>query len=400
MAKQRELIFLVDWLQFTLHRTELPHVFDLIGIPEQDFMDMPTGRYSYAARKTCGSISVMYGGREGMGIHVEFEGQGCRQYETYYDVPWEVLFERIAHERGDYSRLDLAIDELRYDGQDPYWTVKKLIRKSKDGATRSKFKTAHRIEKIKLGDGSSAGDTIYFGSAQSDIQFRAYQKDLERLGAGYDLVEGLSCWNRFEVQLRDNRAAAAARSVLEGRTADHLINGIIRNYLSFCLKTEDSNKSRWPICDWWLDYLGDAEKLRLAEKAPDKTIERKKEWIDKQVLPTLAEIWVAEGKPGEDWFADLLTDGMDRMTEQQWDRAEMYRARWTQEQSVRFEQRKERREEQRALFEKRMVRYRQGLEDKRRAESDRKLQRSLDKRMDALGMKKEPLATAPTDKSL
>lgn len=393
-------MFLVDWLQFTLHSTALPEVYDLIGIPETDFVDMPTGRYSYAARKSCGGISIMYQGRDGMGIHVEFEGQGCRQYETYYDVPWEVLFARIVDAGGDFSRLDLAIDEHRFGNDKPYWQVKQLVRKTKQGHARSKFRTANRIEKINMGDGSSGGDTIYFGSAQSDIQFRAYQKDLERLGAGFDLLEGLTTWNRFEVQLADVRARNAVLACLEGRTADHLVNGIIRQYLNFCNPGGDSNKARWPVCSWWDDYLGDAVKLRLAEKAPDKTIERKKEWIDRQVSPTLAEIWVAEGSPGLEWLGEYINRGLDRMTDQQWARADNYAAAQRRERTEREEQRQERRQAQLRVLEKQLERNRQKFRLAEIERANERLAKSLERRLKVLAeQNKEELREQLSDVS-
>ena len=71
--------------------------------------------------------------------------------------------------------------------------------------------------------------------------------------------------------------------------------------------------------------MQDARKLRLSKAAPDRTIDQKQQWMDKQIKPTFAQIWYAYGGPGSDYFAEFLQDGMERMTDAQWMQAESYR---------------------------------------------------------------------------
>lgn len=368
MTHNREhFVFLVDWLQFTLKETPLKQVYDLIGIPESDFKDMPTGMYSYKSRKACGSIWIMYDGRHDMGIHIQMSGQGCREYESHYTVPWEVLFDRLQEANADYSRLDLSIDEFRYNNEKPTFTIRQLIRLAKQGRVRTKFKSGKRVESFNFGDGTSTGDTLYAGSPLSDVQMRFYEKNKERENEGKQLEEHLTTWNRTEIQLCDRRAHNAIQACLAGLIADHLINGILRNYINFCEKSSDTNKARWPVAKFWLDFLGAAEKLRLAEKAPDKTIESKQRWLEKQVRPTFAEVWVAEGSPGEDWFIDLLNDGMERMSESQWLRAEMYQEMQEKEKSIMNELRESRRALARSVFNEKIRQVYQGQHEKEAA---------------------------------
>lgn len=322
---------LVDWVQFTLRHKELDDgikqldvndVCQLLGIGREEFFEAPGGLHGYTKQLLAGDIRILYAGAANMGIHVHMSGQGCREYETYYGADWETLFERVINEYGGaFTRLDLAIDEIRYNDERPYWTVPQLIRKTKKAECRSKFRTAHRMEKIRITDGSSDGHTIYYGSVKSDIQARVYQKDKERANAGKELEEHLTTWNRLELQLSDDRATDTARAIISGRSSGDIVFGLLRNYLNFVQPNGDSNRGRWPICEWWLEYLQDAERLSLCKRAPDKTIEQKQEWFDRQILPSFAELWAAAGSPGEDYFVDLIERGLENMDMRKYDNA-------------------------------------------------------------------------------
>ncbi|HEY0827104.1 MAG TPA: replication initiation factor domain-containing protein [Bacilli bacterium] len=342
MDRQESLVCLIDWLNVTVKTQKLSDIFEILGIEQKEFSEMPKGMFGYHKQIACGEIKVLYEGTASMGIHIQFSGQGCRQYETYYDGDWMKLLDNLKNKcAASFSRFDLAVDEIRYNNDKPYFRVKQLIRKAKRGEARTKWKKGRDINEFEFGDGTEKGSTLYCGSPQSMLQLRFYEKDEERLQAGKELQEGLTTWNRMEFQLRDDRADDAIEWMLSGFTPGDLMFGILSNYINFVDKNDDQNKARWPICEWWLEFLNGAGKLRLTRKAPDKTIDDKKTWIDKQVKPTLAEVWVAEGYPGDDFFVDLMNEGMARMTEKQWSRAEEYK-RETDSKKMTTEERKPR----------------------------------------------------------
>ncbi|SFF49449.1 phage replication initiation protein [Paenibacillus algorifonticola] len=344
--QQREhLIVLVDWASFTLKGLTLTQVFELIGIPESEFVDLPRGLHFYAKQKICGDIRVLWESTTGMdlGIHVQMSGQGCREYETFYNGDWYELFAKVINNGGKFSRFDLAADEFRYNGEKPYYTVNQLIRKVKRGEARSKWKNLNRMEKIRISDGLSQGDTAYFGSALSDIQLRVYEKNKERENAGKQLEEHLTVWNRAELELKDDRAQDAVAALLYGDDGGLIFFRLVKNYLNFVDRGCDSNKARWPVCDWWLDYLGEVERLQLSRQAPDKTIEQKEDWVNRQVNPTLAEIWYAHGSPGPEMLWDMISDGLERMTDAQVARATDFQNRKRKEAGEHLQRRIERR---------------------------------------------------------
>lgn len=322
-----DLICLVDWLQFTIKTESLDAVYKILGIDDSEFSEMPTGLYSYKKRKACGNIWVMYDGMPDMGIHVQISGQGCREYETYHNGNWFELFKMLIEIGANVTRLDIAIDDICFNEAKPYFTVRQLIRKAKRGECRTKWKSGIRQEKFDFGSGKSKGDTLYCGSNSSLIQLVIYEKDHERKNNDIEIEENLTTWNRCELRLYDDRADEAVQWVVRGYPVGKLAFGILSNYINFVDRTNDTNKARWPVSKFWRDFLNDAEKLSLARKAPDKTIESKMTWIDKQVKPTLAEIWIALGSPGEDFFVDIINEGLERMNETQWQRAQDYKLR-------------------------------------------------------------------------
>lgn len=330
MDKTRNgLVCLVDWLQFTVKTLDLIGIYDLLGIPETEFTNMPTGLYNYRRRKSCGHIWIMYEGNNAdMGIHVQISGQGCREYESFYDGDWFELFAKLRKLEANITRFDLAIDDIRYNGDKPYFTIRKLLRKISRGEIASKWRTGRRMNKLELNTGKSKGDTLYLGSDSSMIQLTIYEKDKEREANEVELEEGLTSWNRSELHLYDDRAYDAIGFILMGMSAGEVFQGIVRQYVRFLDRDPDNqNKARWNESEFWLQFLNEADKIQLARKAPDKTIEKKRAWLDKQVQKTFAQVYVAEGMPDIDKIAEWINDGMQLMNEYDWALAEDHKVR-------------------------------------------------------------------------
>ncbi|MFD5022364.1 replication initiation factor domain-containing protein [Paenibacillus sp. NPDC058367] len=344
-----ELISLVDWVGVTLKTIPIDSVVDdgrevhsrrdivlddiykLLAIPESEFREMPRGLLGYSKQMACGDIRILYAGKADMGYHVQMSGQGCRQYESYWSLGWEAFFERLYAADADFARLDLAIDDIRYNGDEPYFWVSDLDRRNRGGVCRSKWRNSRPMSTVKLSTGESRGHTIYYGSNQSDIMLRIYEKNFEREAAEMELEEDLTAWNRIELQLRNDRAMATVSHILSGIPSGEIIFGLLKNYINYVDRTDDSNKARWPISEFWSEFLGDVEKLRLSSRAPDKTIPAKKNWLDNSVSATQAEVWWALGSPGEDYFVEMMNRGLEKMSEEQWARAEAFRTMYLAE---------------------------------------------------------------------
>jgi len=302
----------VDWLGGTFKNVQdVQFIFELIGIEHTYFHESKTGGKGYLKKTMFQGISIYYEGNENMGIHVEFSGQGCRHFEKYSRYDWLHFFSLISNTEINVTRLDLAIDDFK-----GYFNLKQISEKIRRKCVRSRFKDSIEIKKTRLSTGESKGKTIYFGSAQSMVQVRFYDKYLERIEAGKEIQEGITFWQRTELQLRDERAMAALiLFVTMSADTGKLITGILKNYLNFLIEDKtQKNKSRWKVCKWWTKFLGDVEALGLTVIAPDATIERSYKWLDHQVEKTMAMMYEAFNQDMTVFF-DLINKGMNKLEE-------------------------------------------------------------------------------------
>jgi phage replication initiation protein len=298
---------LVDWVQVTFKFAKsCEQISWIFGLDLDDFIE-GSGEFGYRSSLRKGHITFFYDGHsEEMGVHVRITGQGCREYEEMELLYWSDLFKIIMKNGGHFTRLDVAIDDFT-----PYFTVENLVRRVKRGLCSSKFKKVRHMETIILESGESTGKTLYFGNPQSRIQVRIYEKDWERLAKGKEIEREITAWNRTEIQARNERATKIAEFIADG-TYDlgKIIAGILKNYIIF-LKENDKRKDIKGVAKFWNDFLGDVEALKLSEVSPDKTIEKKQDWLDRQVKKALGMVFYANGEDGLHILMDMINQGMD-----------------------------------------------------------------------------------------
>jgi phage replication initiation protein len=329
---------LVDWVSVTypheggapIKIEELPlytahKVIESLGYEIYEFKEMKNGINGYKRQLRRGHISILYDGHDSdMGVHVIMSGQGCREFENEYGKGWSEYFRTVFEKDGHFTRLDLAIDD--FEG---YFTVDQIAWRLDRALCSSRFKSYRYLKKGNISDGAPRGMTVYFGSAQSDIQIRIYDKQKEREEAGKEVT--VDQWVRTEVQLSDERANMAAGQVVWESASNNnsnvgvIVCGVLKNYIKFFAKKEpDTNKSRWKTWKPWDDFVGDVAKLKLTNVAPDKTIGRSKAWIDKQTAKTLGKLFVAYDSDIE-WLVDVLNRGMESLEEKEFNEIETYK---------------------------------------------------------------------------
>lgn len=159
------------------------------------------------------------------------------------------------------------------------------------------------------------GDTIYFGSAQSDLQIRFYDKKLER--ENHDKEVLVEKWTRVEFQLRDAHATMAAFHILAGANGrddlGELIRGYLHTYLQFRKLTGDSKLYRRPLVKWYRDFLEEIERISLTNDAKDYTIDRVQQWVDKSVTPSLASLLLANEVDTETFMSEIVRSSFGRL---------------------------------------------------------------------------------------
>lgn len=302
----------VDWLSVTFKTIENPwDIVSILGLDKSLFKEYTYGNKFYHKKIAFGDISILYDGfaNNADGCHLTITGQGCREYEQTFKggKDWSLLFALLLNWDVHFSRLDIAIDDFV-----GYFTIKKLITKIKKGHVKSLFRKARSLEEYFLKDGSTTGETLYFG--KSDIIFRFYNKYLQMIGKGYKIDDDVDFWNRYEIQMRDDQAHTAGVLIAYQHTdVGKFAKGIFSRYLNFLKENKtDSNKRRWPIDKFWLKFLDNAEKISLSQVAPDATVEKAKMWVDRQVAPTLAMIYKANDYDDK-IINEILKEGLERL---------------------------------------------------------------------------------------
>lgn len=239
--------FLVDWISFRCTSMDLGTMIDYLDL-KQCAWTSSNGFYGYRFRSYMDGISIHYGNDEVEGVLVEMSGKGCRAFETFSEgMDWMTIFDDILHEKDfKVTRLDIAYDD--HTGDIP---IKKLF--NDVGAERyvSKFKVTSITREDHPGH---VGQTIYLGSAQSELRYRIYDKAFER-----GFTDGRH-WVRFEKQLRRDYALRFL-AMLEDTYYDiaACFSAVLNNYFRVVKppKVYDSNKRRWETAPYWKRLIDD-----------------------------------------------------------------------------------------------------------------------------------------------
>lgn len=316
LAEIEQPVFLIDWLTFTdfLHTTP-QDVMSFLGLPEEKIPWVYSQRFrnGYPEHYFWNNITISFGAdnerwydnpdkiRNDMGICVNFSGQGCRAFETeggdwlhlfkrfQGDIPWAAVHEspvdfcRVFKKdrRFNVTRLDLAFDDHTdyLNIERVYWDVRERNYVSK--ATHAEW-TGSDDQKVDI-----QGLSIGIGSKKSKVYVRIYDKAAER---GYTDRH----WVRCELQLRDDRALVAMAQILDSGHVGRTVAGILRNYITFRVPSEDTNKSRWPIAYYWQRVIGTMEKISLWIKPGEPyNIHKSEHWLKSQygqLISTLSYI--------------------------------------------------------------------------------------------------------------
>lgn len=276
IVRNLENVFLIDWLTVVFHGVHVDDVQSLLGLPSVDWQTKSSFINGYPMDTFFSNIHIRWGAddpafykdtydknggfhsasskvRSDMGICLDMSGQACRSFEEFSDISWYDLIDRIFKFGGrvNVTRLDLA-----YDDHSGLLNIYRLRRDVEDRNYISKSKKSMII----WSDDQSTdviGHTLQIGSKSSPVLIRIYDKAAER---GYGSERH---WIRVELQLRNDRSMEALKHLWVQESVGVVASGIIRNYCSFVTPSFDSNRSRWPVAEYWLRVLEGMEKIRV-----------------------------------------------------------------------------------------------------------------------------------------
>lgn len=256
-------VFTVDWVTASFSQSDVYSVISMLGLEQDAFTYSEKYSWGYPCTAEYGHIRIYYNPydigefrrfpKANSGCALNLSGQACRELETFCPtLSWAMLFSRLELLGAKFTRLDLAYDDRT--------GVISLPRLAVDIADDNFIGRARYTQRIYSHDYDSDIDglTVYVGSKNSDVFVRIYDKAAERGFSPADLH-----WVRVEIQLRADRAVMAARSVATEPHIGDVFAGILANYLKILEPTADSNKSRWPVADYWKKVIRDVSALHL-----------------------------------------------------------------------------------------------------------------------------------------
>lgn len=160
------------------------------------------------------------------------------------------------------------------------------------------------------------GQTIYFGSRQSEAFMRVYDSTIasknKRIG------------NRWESEFKGAKADKCLREWLTAmaeneQTASNLLVDLVLGTVDFRDKSAgDKNRERCPLLPWFAEMCEMLKSLpvRLRVARPVPSMQRTVNWIKKSVAPSLASLKSVMGSSFSWFMTEQIKDGTARMTEQ------------------------------------------------------------------------------------
>ena len=274
---------LVDWLEFTCFQdfeelgSEERKKLESWGFDLEKFEHLESGLMGYKKRMWGNYAQILYAGNAGMRTHVILSAKGVRAYEVNNKA--ENLINILTHEDISFTRIDLALDI-----KDNSIEFKQILEYLNNNYIVTRFKKyKYVVEKQLAEDGQQTlGETVYFGSRNSSIFIRIYDKAKQ-------MKQEEGNWIRIEIVYKDEHANALALYISQSKeNLGVLFSKTLNNYIRFVEKSNDSNKRRWKTADFWARILEDSGRLKLSFKGEEVDPKRTADWFKTKVAPSIA----------------------------------------------------------------------------------------------------------------
>lgn len=272
---------IVDWLAFTIpcpQDTELKAVVDRVQSWLPPFTaPLERGMMGYSEGVILpGEGRLLWNNdRPDMGVHVEMPSKCLK----LLDADVIEFCGRIKLAGGKATRVDVALDTDKVH-------MSQVVQAQEAGNLVSRAQDRRLIYNYR--DGSQ---TLYVGSPSSRRLVRFYDKALEQQTKTG--VEFSGVWTRCEVQFRREQADLVCEYIGLGVSLVDVVNSTV----DFRDSSVGSQINRCPQLEWWVTWVGQAEKVSFAMgRVITDVIEQAYQWVEKQVAPTLAFLDRALGR--------------------------------------------------------------------------------------------------------
>ncbi len=294
----------IDWLAFTVPQATVEEMSAVVG---GDWFETTTGFRGYP---TCWITNQ---GRHGMGklgtgahrnlkeVHVDLS---AGIVSTWDESKIRRVLAWIFAREGHITRMDVALDDREMLVSIAH--VKQAVDAGQAVTRSQKFQV---IAGSSLRDGTSTGDTLYFGSRESQTMLRVYDKRLEL--EQKDRAEAQDYGVRWELELKKDRAQACAKALLTLEPEDwrEFLVGILRSYVDFRETTREAEpweKYRAPLLAWWASLTEGFKRCWLVVEKVQQTLDDVCQWLGQSISAMLA---LAYCRRGESFLRELIYAG-------------------------------------------------------------------------------------------
>ncbi|AXQ77769.1 XRE family transcriptional regulator [Streptococcus chenjunshii] len=316
----------VDWLKIRFKTLDYKLVIEnVLKLKPIDFFMEEKALYSYSHMVTYGAIRVLYSDsvkKAETGTLIDLTGGGCRELElllieqgrNWFSFLHDVFLfaenerkDRLLEDFLAFPRFDIALDELyKESGNLDLYDIKARIFDNKIVMRRIKTFTA--IEGLKKVENRfvNQGLTLNFGSRQSSLMIRFYQKDYEQallkdVSVEY-IREVYNFKNRYEIELHDSKAYDVLKEwyVMESDLTK-IGARILNNYFE--------------VKDWeghydtaWDNLLGTQKGFKFVTRPRQIDYARTKHWVTKQVSSALKLMKIADMVYQTDELSEIISE--------------------------------------------------------------------------------------------
>ncbi len=198
---------ILDWLAFTVPQATVDEIRELLG---GDWFEAATGFRGYPvcwmtnhSRHGLGKLGTG-APRKAKEVHVDLS---AGIVSTWEETKIRSVLAWVFARGGHITRMDVALDDRA--GQVSIAQVKQAVDAGQAVTRSQKFQI---VAGSSLRDGTSTGDTLYFGSRESQTMLRVYDKRLELQQKGREEAKDYGV--RWELELKQDRAQACAKALL------------------------------------------------------------------------------------------------------------------------------------------------------------------------------------------
>lgn len=311
----------LDWLSFSIPVSSIIDVENHINYLDNilvDEFDVTPGRtfqapggqlFHNTARSTRGCHlrwNLPHEAKDGVGkLLIQINGKSLAPLNMFERVDIIHTFESVPGAR--CTRIDPALDDYQYI------VTEEQLHDAQDKGNFSGFSKCGFYSSRRRN--TRAGYTFTFGSRKSGYYLRIYDKCAESNGEKVCL--------RWELEAKQGRSEEIAKLIAScigynEQQLQQLIVDLITGSIKFIERRDNTNNlDRMKPLQWWVDFLVllAAAPLKFALPKPERTLEKSKAWLNRQVVTTLAVCSEVMG-PNEfpRFIRELVSDGLTRFT--------------------------------------------------------------------------------------